>query len=66
MLPEWELVVLMDQPTSAYALTQLRTRRARNVVALCRDHDGEENMKELLRKEQLVEKAIACIKTTAI
>jgi hypothetical protein len=62
-LPHCELVVLLDQPTSVYALEQLRTRRATNVVAICRDDDGEDNMKELLRREELVEKAIACIRT---
>ena len=61
-LPHCELVVLMDQPSSMYALEQLRTRRATNVVAICRDDDGEVKLKELLRKEQLVENAISCIR----
>jgi hypothetical protein len=61
-LPHCELVVLLDQPTSEYALKQLRTRRATNVVAICRDCGGEDDMKELLRREELVEKAIACIR----
>ncbi len=61
-LPHCELVVLLDQPTSGYALQQLRTRRGTNVVAICRDDDGEEKLKELLRREELVEKAITCIR----
>lgn len=61
-LPHCELVVLMDQPSSMYALEQLRTRRATNVVAISRDDDGEDKLKELLRREELVEHAISCIR----
>ncbi|XP_028414405.1 uncharacterized protein LOC114537553 [Dendronephthya gigantea] len=61
-LPPCELVVLLDQPTVVYALEQLRRRRATNVVAMCRDNDGEEELKELLRREELVEKAVTVIR----
>ena len=61
-LPPCELVVLLDQPTVVYALEQLRTRRAANVVAMCRHNDGEEELKELLRREELVEKAVTVIR----
>ena len=61
-LPQCELVILLDQPTSVYALEQLRTRRATNVVAICHDGNGEDSLKEMLRREELVEKAITCIR----
>lgn len=61
-LPQCELVILLDQPTSVHALEQLRTRRATNVVAICRDGNGEDSVKEMLRREELVEKAITCIR----
>ena len=61
-LPQCELVVLLDQPTSVNLLEQLRTRRATNVVAICRDGDSENDLKKLLRQEELVEKAITCIR----
>ena len=61
-LPQCELVVLLDQPTSVYALEQVRTRRAANVVAICRDGNGEDSLKAMLRREELVEKAISCIR----
>ncbi|CAB3996543.1 endoribonuclease Dicer homolog 3a-like isoform X3 [Paramuricea clavata] len=63
-LPHCELVVLLDQPSSVHALEQLRTRRATNVVALYRDFDGEDKLKELLRREELAEKAITHIRAT--
>ena len=61
-LPHCELVVLLDQHTSVYTLQQLRTRRATNVVAISPDDGGEEKLKELLRKEELVEKAISLMR----
>jgi ERCC4-related helicase len=61
-LPHCELVVLLDQLTSVSVLHQLRTRRATNVVAICPDDNGEENLKELLKKEELVERAISCMR----
>lgn len=60
-IPLCELVVLLDQPTSMYALEQLRKRHATNVIAICREHDGENKLKELLRREELAEKAITCV-----
>ena len=60
-LPHCELVVLMDQPSSVFVLEQLRTRRATNVVAICQDDGGESRLKDLLRREELVEKAVASI-----
>ena len=61
-LPHCELVVLLDQLTSVSVLHQLRTRRATNVVAISPDDNGEENLKELLKKEELVERAISCMR----
>jgi ERCC4-related helicase len=61
-LPHCELVVLLDQLTTVSVLHQLRTRRATNVVAISPDDNGEENLKELLKKEELVERAISCMR----
>lgn len=61
-LPHFELVILLDQPTTHSALVQLRKRQGTNVVALYRELGGEKMLKELLEREERVERAIAVIR----
>ena len=61
-LPPCELVVLLDQPTTFSALVRLRKRQGANVVAICREPDGEQKLKELMRQEEVVEKAVDYIR----
>lgn len=61
-IPQCEHVILMDQPSTMSTLVKLRQKLGTNVVAICREAHGEEKLKELLRKEEDVEKAIAHIR----